>query len=186
MCVCAKSLQLCLTLCDPMDCSPPGSSVHGTLQARILEWVAMPFSRGLSWPRIEPTSLMSPALAGEFFTASTTWEAQLIRTYCIQHRELYSTLIWWPKWKGNPGKRGYMYMYSWFTLLDSRNWHNTAKQLYSNKKEKPMQIKENIKINRPPLYKHEEASALTDPVQSFWDKYSEHNCFPCSLYSSYW
>ena len=38
--------QSCLTLCDPMDCSPPGSSVHGILQARILEWVAMPSSRG--------------------------------------------------------------------------------------------------------------------------------------------
>ena len=50
-CVCAKSLQLCLTLCDPMDCGPPGSSVHGILQARILEWVAMPFSRGSSQPR---------------------------------------------------------------------------------------------------------------------------------------
>ena len=47
----AKSLQSCPTLCDPMDCSPPDSSVHGILQARILEWVAMPFSRGSSWPR---------------------------------------------------------------------------------------------------------------------------------------
>ena len=46
-----KSLQLCLTLCDPMDSSPPGSSVHGILQARILEWVAMPSSRGFSQPR---------------------------------------------------------------------------------------------------------------------------------------
>ena len=43
--------QLCPTLCDPMDNTPPGSSVHGTLQARILEWVAMPFSRGSSQPR---------------------------------------------------------------------------------------------------------------------------------------
>ena len=42
-CLVAKS---CLTLCDPMDCSPPGSSVHGFLQARILEWVAIPFCRG--------------------------------------------------------------------------------------------------------------------------------------------
>ena len=42
--------QLCLTLCDPMVCSPPGSSAHGNLQARTLEWVAMPFSRGSSWP----------------------------------------------------------------------------------------------------------------------------------------
>ena len=44
---CAKSLQSCSTLCDPMDCSLPGSSVHGILQARILEWVAAPFSRGI-------------------------------------------------------------------------------------------------------------------------------------------
>ena len=42
----AKSLQLCPALCDPMDCSPPGSSVHGTLQAGILEWVAISSSRG--------------------------------------------------------------------------------------------------------------------------------------------
>ena len=42
----AKSLQLCLTLCDSMDCSLPGSSVHGILQAKILEWVAISFSRG--------------------------------------------------------------------------------------------------------------------------------------------
>ena len=47
----AKSLQSCLTLCDPMDSSPPGSSVHGILQARILEWVAMPSSRGSFQPR---------------------------------------------------------------------------------------------------------------------------------------
>ena len=43
--------QSCLTLCDPMDCSPPGSSVHGMLQAKILDWVAIPFSRVSSWPR---------------------------------------------------------------------------------------------------------------------------------------
>ena len=50
-CVHAKSLQLCLTLCDPMDRNLPGSSVHGILQARILQWVATPFSRGSSQPR---------------------------------------------------------------------------------------------------------------------------------------
>ena len=43
--------QLCPTLCNPMDCSPPGSSVHGVLQARILEWIAMPSSKGSSRPR---------------------------------------------------------------------------------------------------------------------------------------
>ena len=49
--LCTKSLQSCLTLCDPLDCNPPGSSVHRILQARILELVAIPFSRGSSWPR---------------------------------------------------------------------------------------------------------------------------------------
>ena len=49
--------QLCPALCDPMDCSPPGSSIHGILQARILEWVAISFPRGSSDPGIEPGSL---------------------------------------------------------------------------------------------------------------------------------
>ena len=43
--------QSCPTLCNPVDCSPPGSSIHGILQTRILEWVAISFSRGSSWPR---------------------------------------------------------------------------------------------------------------------------------------
>ena len=50
-CVHAMLIQSCLTLCDPMGGSPPGSSVHGTLQARMLEWIAMPSSRGSSQPR---------------------------------------------------------------------------------------------------------------------------------------
>ena len=49
--MCAKLLQSCLTLCDPMDCRLPGSSVHGILQAGILEWVAMPSSGGSFPPR---------------------------------------------------------------------------------------------------------------------------------------
>ena len=48
---CVLVAQSCLTLCDPMDCSPPGSSVHEIFQARILEWVAISFSRGSSQPR---------------------------------------------------------------------------------------------------------------------------------------
>ena len=55
--ICAKSLQLCPTLCDPVDCSPSGSSVHGLLQARVLEWVAISFSRG-----IFPTQGSNPGL----------------------------------------------------------------------------------------------------------------------------
>ena len=59
-CVRAKSLQPCPTLCDPMDCGPPGSPVHGMLQARRLEWVAIPFSRGSSRPRDRTESLHLP------------------------------------------------------------------------------------------------------------------------------
>ena len=67
--------QSCQTLFDPMDCSLPSSSVHGILQARILEWVAISSSKGSSNPGMEPTSLTSPALAGGFFTTGATWEA---------------------------------------------------------------------------------------------------------------
>ena len=72
----AKLLQSYPTLCDPIDCSPPGSSVPGILQARILEWVAMPSSGDLSDAGIEPASFLSPALVGGFFTTSATWEAK--------------------------------------------------------------------------------------------------------------
>ena len=61
----------CPTLCDPTDCSPSRSSVHGILQARILEWVAMPSSRGSYWPR-DRTSLQA-----DFFTIWATREAHL-------------------------------------------------------------------------------------------------------------
>ena len=64
-CMCAKSLQSCLTLCDPMACSSKGSPVHGVLQARILERIATASSRGLPTPGIKP---MSSALEGRFFT----------------------------------------------------------------------------------------------------------------------
>ena len=68
-------VQPCPTLYHPMDCSLPGSSVHGIFQARILEWVTISTSRGSSHPGIEPTSLVSAALACRFFTNYTTWEA---------------------------------------------------------------------------------------------------------------
>ena len=64
--------QSCLTLYNPMDCSPPGSSIHGILQARTLEWVAVSFSRGSSWPR---NRTGSPTFAGGFFTVWATRKA---------------------------------------------------------------------------------------------------------------
>ena len=68
---CAQSLQSCVILCIPMDCILPGSSLHGILQARILEWVAMPSSWGSSWPR-DWTQVY--CIVGGFFTYWTTWE----------------------------------------------------------------------------------------------------------------
>jgi len=61
--------QPCPTLCDPMDCSPPGSSVHGILQARTLEWVAISSSRGSSQPREQTQVSCVSCIAGGFFTA---------------------------------------------------------------------------------------------------------------------
>ena len=63
--------QSCSTLCDPVDCSLPGSSIHGILQARILEWVAISFSRDLPNSRIEPGS---PALQADALPYEPPWD----------------------------------------------------------------------------------------------------------------
>ena len=78
------------TLCDPMNCSPPGSSSHGILQARILEWVAIPFSRGSSQPRDRtPVS----HTAGRFFTVWATREAclKLSETFNLKQKKTKKT-----------------------------------------------------------------------------------------------
>ena len=69
--VCAQS---CLPLCDPMDCSPPGSSVHGIFQARILEWVAISYSRGSSQPRYWTCISWVFCIGGQFLYNWATWE----------------------------------------------------------------------------------------------------------------
>ena len=73
--VCCAALhsvtQVCPTLCDPLGCSPPGSSVHGVLQARLLKWPCPP-PGDLPDPGIKPAFLTSPALAGGFFTTSSS------------------------------------------------------------------------------------------------------------------
>ena len=80
----AKLLQSCPTFHNSMDCSLPGSSVHGIFQARILKQIAMPSPPGnLPHPGIEHTFLMSPALAGRFFTTSDSWEAPYIYIYML-------------------------------------------------------------------------------------------------------
>ena len=86
VCVCVQVAQLCPTLCDPMDCSLPGSSVHRILQARILEQVAIPFYRGSSQPcnRIQVSWD-----AGKFFTIWATREA-----FRLEYR-VTNTTSWW-------------------------------------------------------------------------------------------
>ena len=102
-----QSLQLCLTLWDPLDYSPPGSSVHGILQARILEWVAMPFSRGSSWPR-DQTQVS--CIAGRFLIIGTTREAH-IYTYMLIWLPPNVSLFW-------------IFIYEIFQFDDSlHNWH---------------------------------------------------------------
>ena len=78
--------QLSLTLCNPMDCSPPGFSLHGILQARILEWVAISFSRVSSWPR-DQTHVS--CIEGEFFTIWASRDslvAQLVKNLLWENR----------------------------------------------------------------------------------------------------
>ena len=77
-CVCAQS---CPTVCDPMDCGP--TTVHGIFQARIPEWVAISYSRGSFQPGLEPTSLESPALAGEFFITAPPGKLM-----CLMHKQM--------------------------------------------------------------------------------------------------
>ena len=76
-----KVAQSCPTLCNPIDCSPPGSSIHGIFQARVLGWVAISFSRGSSWPR-DRTQVSG--IAGTCF-------------YCLSHQGSVHNLLnfWW-------------------------------------------------------------------------------------------
>ena len=74
VCVCVLVVS---ALCGPMEYSPPGYSVHGIFQSRILEWVGISFSMVSSPPRTKPACLVFPMLAGGFFATSTTWEAQV-------------------------------------------------------------------------------------------------------------
>ena len=82
-CLCAQLLQSCPTQWDPVDCSPPGSSVPGILQARILEWVAMPTSRGSSRSRDQTCLSYVP---WQFWTSSTTWQAPFSHRFPANRR----------------------------------------------------------------------------------------------------
>ena len=74
VCVCAKSLQSCLTLCDPVECSLPDSFVHGDSPGKHMEWVAVPSSRRFFHPR-DWTPVSHICIGRRFFTTRATWEA---------------------------------------------------------------------------------------------------------------
>ena len=78
VCMHAQLLQSCPTLCDPMDCGPPGSSVHGILQARILEWVAMLSFRDLPDLEIKSMSPVALALHVDFTTEPPAKPLELV------------------------------------------------------------------------------------------------------------
>ena len=82
-----QALQSCSTLRDPMDCSSPGSSVRGISRARILEWVAIPSSRGSSWLRDWANVSCSSCAGGQVLYFCATWEAQLVSL-------AFSLLLW--------------------------------------------------------------------------------------------
>ena len=84
--------QSCLTLCDPMDCSLPGSTVHGLLKARLLEWVAMPFCRRWSWS-MDWTQLS--CMAGRLFTGWATRGAWYIEHLWANQLTDFSNLHPW-------------------------------------------------------------------------------------------
>ena len=103
--------QLCLTLCDPMDCSPPGCSDHGILQEKILEWVDIPFSRGSSRPR--DWSYVS-CIAGGVFTVWSTTESLLERHALLFAGLLFIiTSIWHHTVFWSPLSQSHSYKWCW-------------------------------------------------------------------------
>ena len=98
VCVHAKLFQSCPTLCYTMACSSPGFSVHRSFQARILEWVAVPSSRRCSQKGSHPCLIMSPAPAGGFFTASTTWEYLIVKSKHSKNSTFFSLPLGFMFW----------------------------------------------------------------------------------------
>ena len=107
MCVCVQSLQLCLILCDPVDCSPPGSSVHGILQARILEWVAMPFSMRSSQSRNRTRVSWISCIADRFFYCWAT-KVQLSIIRCMYYINILNKAKFWIAHQIIPGCFSYL------------------------------------------------------------------------------
>ena len=108
-CVLCSFTQMCLTLCNPVDCSPPGSSVRGISQPRMLEWVEVPsYSRKSSQPRDQNGISY---LTGGFFITNATWEAHNRKLFFHKGKFAFlehflgtsRPLTWRRKWQATPG-----------------------------------------------------------------------------------
>ena len=97
--VCVLVTQLCPTLCNLLDCNAPSFSVHGILQARILEWVVMPFSRGTFQPRDQTCISYVSCVAGGFFTADPRGKKFNFTSTFTPNSSLVSLASGFPHWK---------------------------------------------------------------------------------------
>ena len=134
MCACSIA-QLCLTLCKSMDCSPPGSSVHGIVQVRILEWIAISFFRGFSWPRDQthvsclaggflPQSQLS-CIKQHLFNISELWESETQEWLDTQDPSKESKQFICHKWDLLWGYTGERCSIKLIWLLHAEEWNGT-------------------------------------------------------------
>ena len=125
--------QSYLTLCDPLDCSPPGSSLHAILQARVLEWVANSFSRVSSWPRDRTWVSL---IKGRRFNLWAAREAQMVKLWYIRIVEYYSeirTNYWYIEFKmyytNEVNLKGDMMYYPIYMTLQKRQNYCNGEQM---------------------------------------------------------
>ena len=120
--------KLCLTLLWPMGCSPPGSSVHRISQAEILEWVAMLFSRGSSWPRDRTCISSVSCIAGEFFTAEPPEKPQKTLITSYYSKSYSDSLYLWPHAEWTWWARKIKYLRNLANIYVSQNVGNIISQ----------------------------------------------------------
>ena len=133
----AQLLWSCPALCDPMHCSAPGYSVHGVLQERTPEWVAMPFSKGSSWPRIRTRVSSLSYTAGRFFPhwaigdalklASGPFPHPLVTDWVpVQHHALRSTVTQW----------GHSWPCLWRSVHGRNEWGPSVTSLHNEERKR--------------------------------------------------
>ena len=122
LCVLWLVTQLCPTLCNPLDCSLPGSSVHGILQARILEWVAVPASRGSFQPKVRT---QISCITGRFITTWATRETQELLTISQSHTTSGNTRLCISYQYSTPAFPGFVVVLSLRCFGKINIWHFT-------------------------------------------------------------